>query len=103
MNAWIEAGVAMGELDIPDFNQNPRKYLKITARRTNKIDIEPVKTATANEQKLANNSISLKDVAEDSGKNAEQVIMENLELEQFEMQKREELGLIKEEIKADEK
>jgi len=92
----IEAGVAMGELDLPNYNQQKRKYHKVTARRTNKIDIEPVKTATANEKNANANHVSRKDIANEYGKDAEQVIDDNLELELYEKKRRAELKIEKE-------
>ena len=79
----IEAGVAIGEIEIADYNSNKRTYHKVTARRISKINIEPLKTSKADEMNFKNEFMSHRDIASANGKEIEQIIEENYELKFF--------------------
>jgi len=89
----VMAGVTKGTLKISDFFTNPRKYLKFETMRVTEIDIEPSKTAQADEKKLANGTTSKREICRRRGRNYEDVLREQLEDEKLEIDMRKELGV----------
>ena len=87
----ISYGVMTGALDIPDYFIKPRKYNKLEIMRAQYIDIEPVKTATANAKKLETGEETLQDIQARKGIDWKETIRKKLEVEKFERELREEM------------
>ena len=101
MRKIISAAVMAGKLEIKDFWQNPRKYYKLEYMRVTGIDIEPSKTADANDKNIKNGLTTQREIARKRGRDIEEIIREKLEDEILEeiMRKemRKEAGLKEEE------
>jgi len=89
----VMSGVDTNQIKISDFYTNTRKYLKFEIMRVTEIDIEPSKTAQADEKKLANGTSSKREICRRRGRNYEDVLREILEDEQLETTMREEMKL----------
>lgn len=89
----VAAGVMTNKIQIPDFFQDPEKYLKLEYVRVSEIDIEPLKTANADKIKLENGTTSKREIASRRGRNYEDVLNEQLEDELLEQTLRKEKGL----------
>ena len=90
----VDAGVMAGKIEAPeDYWQNRSKYHKFELMRVAEIDIEPGKTAVANEKRLATGEISLRELCARRGRDVRDVILERLEDELFERDLRVKMGL----------
>lgn len=91
MREVIKAAVSVGKLNISDFWQNPRKYYKLEYMRVTGIDIEPSKTADANEKNIQNGLTTPREIAKKRNRDIEDIIREKIEDEIYEEKLREEM------------
>ena len=89
----IRTGVDIQQLKIADYYLNPRKYYKLEIMRLTNIDIEPTKTAQADEKKLSNGTTSKRAIARREGRDYRDVLEEILDDELLEIDLRKEKGL----------
>ncbi|WBC28546.1 portal protein [Thiohalocapsa phage LS06-2018-MD03] len=99
----VRQGADSKELPISKFYENKRKYFRIEVMRVTEIDIEPMKTANADSEKLENGSTSLREICRRKGRNVEDVIRERLEDEKLERDLRVEYDLPQREEMLEEK
>lgn len=97
MRKAITAGVASGKIKISGYFSNPRKYQKLEYMRLVSIDIEPSKTAEANQKNLDMKITSERAIARKSGRDIMDIYAEQIEdeirREQLEARMRKEAGL----------
>ena len=80
MRRVIQAGVDRGKIDAPDFYDDPDEYIKLDYMRVSEIDIDPKKTADANNIRLnETRDISLREICRKRGRDVEDVIREQEE------------------------
>ena len=93
MSRAIREGVSCGEINIPGFYRDPEKYIQLDYMRVSEIDIEPKKTADANNIRYNElKDISLREICRKRGRDVEDVIRERVEEEMLEQKIRAELG-----------
>lgn len=98
----ITVGVMKKAIVAPNYFANPRKYLKLEYMRVTEIDIEPAKTATADEKKLKAKTTSKREICRRKGRNYEDVLREQIEDELLEEEMRKELNAPKKTEEGDE-
>lgn len=75
----IKAGVTAGHLQIDGYFNNPKQFHKFDFMRVSEIDIEPMKTATANAKNIENGTHSKRELISRRGRNIEDVYREEIE------------------------
>lgn len=93
LRAIVANAVKGNILTYKDFNSNPRKYQQFDILRTVYNNIEPLKTASANEKDLKNGLKTKKQILGESGKDWKEVVDDTLDVEEYEREQREKRGL----------
>lgn len=101
----IRVGFMTGKLKAKDYFTNPRKYQKLEFIRKTIIDIEPVKTAKANQQNISNNLDTPRDVVARNGQDyiemMKKKISDEIEVELLENEMRKAANLPEKQVDSD--